>query len=272
MQKMPNTQKPVDIAKRQNKYTQPSTADQLEIIYFTDPLCCWSWAMEPQLRKLQYEYNGQINWRYCMGGLLPGWNNYHDEVNSVSRPIQMGPVWMHAQYVSGMPIDANIWMKDAPASSYPACIAVKNVSMQSDEAGTRYLRLLREAVMIRGENIAKENVMIDIADRLSNEEKYNFNSSIFRQQLKEENALEAFRKDLQEVQTQQVKRFPTFIVKRKQQGIILTGYRPYENLHEALLQVSPGIEKNNSAIDPAEYEAYWGFLTDKEKEAIAVNK
>ena len=272
IRKMPNTQKPVDIAKRQIKYTQPSTADQLEIIYFTDPLCCWSWAMEPQLRKIQYEYNGQINWRYCMGGLLPGWNNYHDEINSVSRPIQMGPVWMHAQYVSGMPMDANIWMKDAPASSYPACIAVKNASMQSGPAGARYLRLLREAVMIRGENIAKENVLKDIADRLSNEKQYNFNCSIFKQQLKNENAPDAFRHDLQEVQMQQIKRFPTFIVKKKQGGIILTGYRPYQNLHEAVLQVSPGIEKKNPVIDPAEYEAYWGFMTDKEKEEIIVNK
>ena len=41
----------------------------------------------------------------------------------------MVPVWMHAQYVSGMPMDANIWMKDAPASSYTACFAVKNASM-----------------------------------------------------------------------------------------------------------------------------------------------
>ena len=126
--------------------------------------------------------------------------------------------------------------------------------------------------MIRGENIAKENVLIDIADRLSNEDNSNFSSLIFRQQLKEENEMEAFRKDLQEVQSQQVKRFSTFIVKRNQQGIILTGFRPYENLHEALLQVSPGIEKNNAVIDPAEYEAYWGFMTDKEKEAIAANK
>lgn len=266
--KMPNIHKPVHIAKQQNKYKKPSTADQLEVIYFTDPLCCWSWAMEPQLRRLQYEYNGQVNWRYCMGGLLPGWNNYHDEINSVSRPIQMGPVWMHAQYVSGMPMDANIWMRDAPASSYPACIAFKNASMQSDAAGKRYLRLLREAVMIRGENIARENVLTEIAGRLSNEEIYHFDLSIFRQQMQEENALEAFRKDLQEVQFQQVKRFPTFIIKKDKQGIILTGYRPYENLNDALMKVSPDIEKNNASINPAEYEAFWGFMTDKEKEAI----
>ncbi len=142
-------------------------ADQLEIIYYTDPLCCWSWAMEPQLRRIQFEYNGQITWRYCMGGLLPGWNNYHDEINSVTRPIQMGPVWMHAGQLSGMPMDANIWMKDAPASSYPSCIACKSAFLQSNGAGIRYLRLLREAAMLEGKNIYRQEILGNVAERLA---------------------------------------------------------------------------------------------------------
>lgn len=272
VQKALNIQKQVDIANRQNKYMHQSVADQLEIIYFTDPLCCWSWAMEPQLRRIQYEYDGKIRWRYRMGGLLPNWNNYHDEINSVSRPVQMGPVWMHAQYVCGMPMDFNIWMRDPPASSYPACIAFKNASMQSEAAGTRYLRLLRESVMINGENIAKEEVLINIAERLSSEPQYDFSAEIFRDQLKEDNALEAFRDDLREIQYQQVKRFPTFIIKKGQQGKILTGFRPYESFKETMLEVMPDIQKNSPSINPDEYETFWGFVTDKEKDAIIVNE
>ena len=272
MGKLRNLKKPVNIVNLKNKNKPSSTADQLEIIYFTDPLCCWSWAMEPQLRRIQYEYAGKVRWRYLMGGLLPNWKNYHDEINSVTRPMQMGPVWMHAQYVSGMPIDFNIWMKDAPNSSYPACIAFKNASLQSDEAGARYLRLLREAVMINGENIAKEEILINIADRLSAESQYNFSTDLFRNELKEENALNAFREDLREAQDQQIKRFPTIIIKKGRQGKILTGFRPYENLSEALLQVEPAITKNNPSINVEEYEAFWGFLTEKEKEAIIVKQ
>ena len=270
--KIRKLKKPVEKVNPQNKHIQQSTADQLEIIYFTDPLCCWSWAMEPQLRRIQYEYNGKIKWRYRMGGLLPDWNNYHDEINSVSRPTQMGPVWMHAQYVSGMPIDSNLWMRDPPASSYPACIAFKNVSMQSDEAGARYLRLLREAIMIKGENIAKEEILINIAERLSDEKTYDFSIEIFKNELKNDNALDAFRDDLREVQYQQINRFPTFIIKKDKQGKILTGYRPYESLTEIILQVEPEITKNNPSINVGEYEAFWGFLTDKEKEAIIVKQ
>ena len=228
--------------------------------------------MEPQLRRIQYEYDDKIKWRYRMGGLLPNWNNYHDEINSVSRPMQLGPVWMHAQYISGMPMDFNIWMRDPPASSYPACIAFKNVSMQSDKAGARYLRLLRESIMINGENIAKEDILIKIAKRLSDEKIYDFNIDIFKDELKKENALEAFRDDLHQVQYQQVKRFPTFIIKKGNQGKILTGFRPYESFCETMLEVNPDITKKNSSVDPREYEAFWSFLTDKEKEAIAADK
>src|SRR4051794_10923157 len=89
--------------KNKEDISQPQ-ADRVEISYYTDPLCCWSWAFEPQWRKLKFEYEGKISWRYCMSGLIPSWNDYNDPMHSVSRPIQMGPVWMHAMELSGMPM------------------------------------------------------------------------------------------------------------------------------------------------------------------------
>src|SRR4051812_2644561 len=103
----------------------------LNITYYTDPLCCWSWAFEPQWRRLLFEYGEQITFQLKMGGLIPAWNAYHDATNHVSRPIQMGPVWMHASQLSGMPMNTRIWMENPPASSYPACIAVCCAGLQS---------------------------------------------------------------------------------------------------------------------------------------------
>src|SRR4051794_14473222 len=97
-------------------------AGLLDITYYTNPLCCWSWGFEPQWRKLLYTFKDVITYRYRMCGLLPGWKNYHDSVNAVSRPMQMGPVWMHAAQLSGMPVQPNIWITDPPSSSYPACL------------------------------------------------------------------------------------------------------------------------------------------------------
>src|SRR5689334_9454281 len=76
--------------KKNNFQADQQLAGSLTITYYTDPLCCWSWGFEPQWRRLLFEYQGSINHRYCMGGLLPGWKNYHDPINNVSRPIQMG--------------------------------------------------------------------------------------------------------------------------------------------------------------------------------------
>jgi len=243
-------------------------AGQLEIIYYTDPLCCWSWAMEPQLRKIQYEYYGRIKWKYRMGGLLPGWKNYHDEVNAVSRPIQMGPVWMHAQEVSGMPMDSGIWIKDAPSSSYPACIAFKSVALQSQEASIIYLRRLREAVMIRGENIFKQNILTAIASTLT-DNSYHFNLEKFKEDIDNGVALEAFREDINEIQNKNIKRFPTLIIKdSSNKGVVITGYRPYAALQDSLLHVSPNIKKSNPVISAEKYKAFWGTLTSREMNEI----
>src|SRR4051812_29789560 len=139
--------------KQENQYfvgKGQEVADRVEILFYTDPLCCWSWGFEPQWRKLQYELQDHLVFRYIMTGLLPSWQNFNDPLYSVSRPQQMGPVWMEAAKVSGMPIYDRIWVEDPPASSYPACIAVKSVQLQSTTAAARYLRMLREAAMMQG--------------------------------------------------------------------------------------------------------------------------
>src|SRR5579885_885506 len=125
-----------------------SSPDQVAITYFTDPLCCWSWAMEPQWRRLRYEFGDRVRCRVRMGGLLADWQSFHDPITAVSRPGQMGPHWFAAARASGMPIDERVWMEDPPASSYPACLAVKAAELQGGTAGARYLRRLREAVML----------------------------------------------------------------------------------------------------------------------------
>src|SRR5215203_2358567 len=101
-----------------------SAIARLQITYYTDPLCCWSWGMEPAIRRLRYEYAEVIGWRFCMGGLLPDWKRFSDPVNHVSRPAQMGPVWMHAMQITGMEMKTTMWHTSPPSSSYPACTAV----------------------------------------------------------------------------------------------------------------------------------------------------
>ncbi|HEY6900977.1 MAG TPA: DsbA family protein, partial [Puia sp.] len=93
---------------KKNNPVQEAKGAGVEVIYYTDPLCCWSWAMEPQWKRFVDETGITIT--YKMGGLLPSWNNFNDKLNSIRKPIQMGPEWMHAKYLSGAEIDNRIWI------------------------------------------------------------------------------------------------------------------------------------------------------------------
>ncbi len=208
--------------------------DEIEITVFTDPLCCWSWAFEAQLENLRDNYAGRISLTYIMGGLIPSWDNFHDSVNSISRPAQMGPLWMQAGQIAGKAIAHHIWIKDPPASSYPACIAVKCAQLQSAKIGEVMLYKLREACMGSGRNIAKDTVLMEIAEELAKTHE-EFNLPEFILHFKGDDGIAAFKEDLQTVSFHRINRFPTIIIRMpERRSLLLDGYRNFEEIHQAI--------------------------------------
>lgn len=255
-------------AESQTKTTEKE--DRVDITYYTDPLCCWSWALEPQWRKLRYEFGDQIRWQYCMGGLIPNWQTYKDPMNSVDRPAQMGPLWMEASQVSGMPIADSIWSLDPPASSYPACIAVKTAGLQSPQALEIYLRAVRESLMVQGNNVAQKEVLFEVATWCESRSPKIFDAARFIQEFDSEASRVAFKDDLMKVRYQKIGRFPTLtITKPQQKGVLITGYRPYDVLLQAISQIAPGMTPVNDTGNVLEYINYWGRLTNREIEEIS---
>ncbi|HWH62884.1 MAG TPA: DsbA family protein [Ginsengibacter sp.] len=250
----------------QNKNIDQSK-DLVEITYYTDPLCCWSWAFEPQWRRLQYELRGKLSVRYCMGGLIADWKNFNDEVNSISRPFQMGSLWAQAQNVSGMPIQDLIWINDPPATSYPACIAVKCAGIQSRYAEQKFLRYVREAIMLHGLNIAKQILLFDIAKTVE-AEGIDFNTDRFINDFISGAGADAFRKDLQEVKYKNINRFPTLTISVSgKRGVIITGYRPYPVLNDAIKQIV-NTTNTDDKIDIDDYKQFFGNLMQREIDEI----
>jgi putative protein-disulfide isomerase len=203
------------------------------ITYYTDPLCCWSWAMDKYIDKIIDDFDGQISMKYCLSGLIPDWSGYHDELNSISRPVQMGPLWMYAEHMCDVPMKSTIWYTDPPSSSYPPCIAVKTVELQSATAAEMYLKILRQALMIEGLNISKETVILSLARRLA-EKSFDFDYSKFEHAYKNGDGFESFRQDLNEVHLKNIVRVPTLIINNSKNGIILTGFRSYSTLKDAI--------------------------------------
>lgn len=197
--------------------------------------------MEFELVKLKEALPKETSWKTKMGGLIPSWNNFHDEVNAVSRPAQMGPVWMHAATIANKKINHLLWVKDPPASSYPSCIAVKCAQLQSDEAGESLLTMLRTAAMEDGKNIAKPALIYEIAEKLGAIDS-SFNLAQFESDYDGGVGASAFKEDLQEVQYYRINRFPSLLLRPCEgKTVLLQGYRAFDDMIKELRSSYPDL-------------------------------
>ena len=221
--------------------------------------------MESGLNQLLYNYRGSIAVTYKMVGLLPSWKHFRDDTNALSRPIHFGPEWSHAHALSGMPIDNHLWITDPPASSFPACIAFKCVEAQSPSYAPVYLRALREAVMIRARNIARTEVLIQIACDLIQRLPH-FDPFAFRQDLTGQRGRDLFRADWQHALYRGIKRVPTLVF-TTERGVstLLQGYQSYDALQKSIHSLLPDIEPQTPTLNPEAYARFWPYpLTQKE--------
>ncbi len=237
----------------------------LEIEYFTDPLCCWSWGLEPQLRRLRFGFAGRIAWRLRMGGMIGNWEQFDDPINSVHRPSQMGPLWIQAGAVTGMPIDAMLWVEDPPASSWPACVAVRAAALQSPAAGDLLLRRIREAVMIDGRNISRQEVLSEIAGDLADSRPDLIDSERFEAAFAGGAARAAFEDDVREARYQGIARYPCLVMRRSgAPPKSLVGWRPGGALLDAVRAYAPELGRERQVEDAEAYRRYWSGATDRE--------
>jgi predicted DsbA family dithiol-disulfide isomerase len=121
---------------------------EIHTYYYTDPMCPWSWAIEPALRKLLVEFAGQLSMSYVMCGMA----------REVGDATQVVSEMLEAADQSGMPVDARLWLAAPPSGSHPACLAVKAASEQGDPGP--YLRRLREGLLCRRRKLDTGDALI----------------------------------------------------------------------------------------------------------------
>jgi predicted DsbA family dithiol-disulfide isomerase len=245
----------------------PPAPRRLEVVYYTDPLCAWSWAIEPQWRRLRFEYDEGIAWRYVMGGMVADWGSYQDTLNSVYNPAQMALQWYQVRQLTGTRLDERIWREDPPSSSYPACLAVKAAERQGPAAGEDCLRRLREAVMIGRRNVARGEALVEAAEGLAADPPRGvaFDVDRFREDILGAEVRNAFHEDLREVRYRDIGRFPTLVLRAEgDRAIALAGYRTYEIIREALTRLAPDLRPRRREPDAVAYVSYWGRAAGRE--------
>jgi len=157
----------------------------VQVRFYTDPACPWSWAAEPALRRLMWEFEEELEFVWVMGGLARSYER--------ANLLEVVSQWLEDADAGGMPCDPRIWTKNPLDSTYPACQAVKAAAQQGRDAEYRYLRTLREGIMCELRKLDDPESLIDVAGR-AGIDRQRFEADLHSAAIKE-----AFDADLEEV-------------------------------------------------------------------------
>jgi putative protein-disulfide isomerase len=137
----------------------------VQVRYYSDPACSWSWGAEPALRRLMWEFDGQLEFVWAMGGLARRYgSDYRDDEGRIgSGPDCFADLmshWLNVSAETRMPCDPRLWTENRIDSTYPACIAAEAAAEQGWEAGYRYLRRLREGLMFERRRLDNPSALL----------------------------------------------------------------------------------------------------------------
>jgi protein-disulfide isomerase-like protein with CxxC motif len=127
----------------------------VNVAYHTDPVCPWSWAFEPTVRKLMVDFGDGLDWTFVMGGLG---RSLAREPAACAGMIEQ---WLRVSAETQAPLDPLLWAESPILSTYPACMAVKAAAEQADDRGYRYLRRLRESLMCDRRKLDQAEALIE---------------------------------------------------------------------------------------------------------------
>lgn len=172
----------------------------VQVRFYTDPACPWSWAAEPAVRRLMWEFEGEFEFTWVMGGLARRYGrSYRDEEGRIGHGpdcfADLISHWLEVAADGLMPTDPRIWTESPLTSTYPACQAVKAAAEQGWEPGYRYLRRLREGIMFERRKLDHPEALLAAAGS-ARLDRARFEIDLFSEAI-----TEAFAADLDEVRS-----------------------------------------------------------------------
>lgn len=256
--------------------------NEIEVVEFTDPGCSWAWGTEPKLRLLRWRYGDRLRWRRVLGGLIGDMRNYvdgdFDPLRAAKRYI---PYWQEVYKHTGQTYPTKLqWMYSTTDTQGKA---VKAAELQSDVAGGRVLRRLREQIFVFGTPADTRERILDAVRGVED-----LDQERFAVDLDSELAEKAFREDWEETRrpnefvmtlegdwpgigraknTEGHWRFvfPTIIFRGADHETTVPGWCPYDDYEAALeFQLSGATDERRPDPTPEEAFAMWPSLTSNE--------
>ncbi len=246
---------PLITHQKSNSSTAPKYK-KIHLLYFTDPICSTCWTLQPQIRKLKLLYSDIIEIEYCMGGLLPKWENF--DRGGIKTKDDAFNLWKRLAENFDMPINADVWENDPIDTSFPPSIAFKAAQIQDTDKAVIFLRRLTEQLFFKGVNITQEKVIMTEA----------YEAGLDIAKLKRDltlRAKELFDADLKLAEQLSISSLPTFIfTDRYDRSIVLTGYQTFEEMESALTQLLPERPEVNLPLSSKEIFDKFISLTAQE--------
>jgi predicted DsbA family dithiol-disulfide isomerase len=229
---------------------------EINLQYFSDPICSTCWVVQPLLRKLVLEYGHYINVEHRMGGLLPSWENFNR--GNISKPSDVAPHWEEECLLYGMPLDGDIWLENPLNSSYPPSIAFKAAQLQDADLASLFLRRIKEMLFIEKINIVDVHFLAKVAFEIG------LDSARFLKDY-EHKAKDSFLEDLRLANELKVNTLPTLIFSNaNQEQIVTKGHQTYNKLEDIVLKLIPNAKKQKINTTPEYLFNRFSTMTNKE--------
>ena len=132
----------------------------VEVVFFHDVLCAWSYLADARLDVLRAELGEQVRWSYRGYPLRPD----EQALDKKERQLLARNVRRVAKEPEGRGVVADLWTgRDAPVTSLPPLVALEAARVQGEELHDGLLRALRRAAFLRGLNVTRRDVLLEVA-------------------------------------------------------------------------------------------------------------
>lgn len=226
---------------------------KLKITHFTDPLCFWCYAMEPEMRKVRVLLDDQLEYRIVMGVLssdvheIIGYDEDAELRYEVYRAM-LANYFREAVKMVRMPMSLDSMMTHGPEDlvSLPLSLAYCAMKMIDEDIAEAYLRRMRECVFAEGRSLSSVDDQVKLAGE------FPIDAEQFRANLDNPEIAAVLQQGVDECRRYDIAAFPTLIMQWGDKRVATQGYRTFDELKQAIRQVTDG----DISLTDAEYSEH----------------
>lgn len=213
------------------------------ITTFTDPMMGLSYQMEPIFRKLETHFNGYIQFKYVMSGLVRDVYDFVDPNDLIigkefalkNYLVKLAKIYESEETITGMPMNMSDLQlfSTSHTSSIPLNLAYKAAQLTDNNKADLFLYNLRYATIVDCKPTTKFEEIISIA------KKTGIDLNKFSKHYEDGSAQLALDKDYNLTSSLAIYRLPAYLIKYGDKSILINymmSYIDFLNVIEKLTQ------------------------------------